>query len=399
MAAPAHPICYQGVARQSAAFRLMKQMGWEEGEGLGKNKQGIKEHVKVRKKDDTLGVGVDKSANKWLFNTTEFDNILKKLKVQGADTEDGESNNKKQELQKEGKDTTALKAARPQGRYKKRERGKLVSGYSEKDLQEILGYQGQSAGGSTVLEVEPVREGSTFSDNSTKAQMEELMFEEWVELSSAPTNQSSEWWGHKSGFVWGGLLGANSKAKRFKLAQQGQSNEATGTKAWNVRTSFCEKDQENLYNLVQGKATTGKQGLGIGDRPRKVAGTQWKGQKVTFDIHEENEDVLASDEDTKDTSNRKMPTNQEKFAVSVQDSEKAGSSRFKWKKACRKLLKEAPGQSMKIKHLKKQVQAQCKSFLSECSSHHDATLSLKQKLECSSKFLVEGNMVSLCDTR
>lgn len=29
--------------------------GWEEGDGLGKDKQGIKEHVKVKKKDDTTG--------------------------------------------------------------------------------------------------------------------------------------------------------------------------------------------------------------------------------------------------------------------------------------------------------------------------------------------------------
>jgi Pin2-interacting protein X1 len=33
----------------------MKQMGWEEGEGLGKDKQGIKGHVRVKNKQDTLG--------------------------------------------------------------------------------------------------------------------------------------------------------------------------------------------------------------------------------------------------------------------------------------------------------------------------------------------------------
>ncbi|XP_022017119.1 uncharacterized protein LOC110916745 isoform X2 [Helianthus annuus] len=39
-------------ARKSAVFRLMKQMGWEEGEGLGKEKQGIKGHVRVSNKQD-----------------------------------------------------------------------------------------------------------------------------------------------------------------------------------------------------------------------------------------------------------------------------------------------------------------------------------------------------------
>ena len=55
MVAPESPICYVGVARQSAIFRLMKQMGWEEGEGLGKDKQGIKGYVRVQNKQDTVG--------------------------------------------------------------------------------------------------------------------------------------------------------------------------------------------------------------------------------------------------------------------------------------------------------------------------------------------------------
>lgn len=33
----------------------MLVQGWEEGEGLGKEKQGIKGYVKVKNKQDTLG--------------------------------------------------------------------------------------------------------------------------------------------------------------------------------------------------------------------------------------------------------------------------------------------------------------------------------------------------------
>lgn len=58
----------------------MKQMGWEEGEGLGKDKQGIKGHVRVTNKQDTTGIGLEKP-NQWAFDTTQFDNILKRLKV------------------------------------------------------------------------------------------------------------------------------------------------------------------------------------------------------------------------------------------------------------------------------------------------------------------------------
>ncbi|KAL3499298.1 hypothetical protein ACH5RR_038391 [Cinchona calisaya] len=81
MSAPEAQVNYVGVARTSAAFRRMKQMGWEEGEGLGKEKQGIKGYIRVTNKQDTAGIGTEKP-NSWAFDTTQFDNILKKLKVQ-----------------------------------------------------------------------------------------------------------------------------------------------------------------------------------------------------------------------------------------------------------------------------------------------------------------------------
>ncbi|KAL0312546.1 UNVERIFIED_CONTAM: G-patch domain-containing protein 1 [Sesamum radiatum] len=128
MAAPEVPLRYVGIDRSSAAFRLMKQMGWEEGEGLGKEKQGI---------------GTEKP-NAWAFDTTQFDSILKKLKVQAVEInkdEDDEKDEKKAASKpspaKENQDA-AVKFTRPQGRYKKREKGKLVHAYSSQDLEGIL---------------------------------------------------------------------------------------------------------------------------------------------------------------------------------------------------------------------------------------------------------------------
>lgn len=36
--------------------RLMRSMGWEAGQGLGKEGTGIKEAIQVKKKEDTVGV-------------------------------------------------------------------------------------------------------------------------------------------------------------------------------------------------------------------------------------------------------------------------------------------------------------------------------------------------------
>lgn len=52
-----------------------------------------------------------------------------------------------------------------------------------------------------------------------------------------------QWWGHKHGFISGGFLGAQSSSKSSK------SRPAANTS--DERTAFAEKDQENLYNLVQ----------------------------------------------------------------------------------------------------------------------------------------------------
>ncbi|PNW88998.1 hypothetical protein CHLRE_01g054000v5 [Chlamydomonas reinhardtii] len=43
--------------------RLMEQMGWQKGQGLGKDKSGMKEAIEVKEKKDVLGVGADASWN------------------------------------------------------------------------------------------------------------------------------------------------------------------------------------------------------------------------------------------------------------------------------------------------------------------------------------------------
>jgi Pin2-interacting protein X1 len=60
MEAPAQR--YQGVQKESAGYKLLASMGWKEGEGLGASKQGIKEHIRVKKKFENWGVGAVSAA-------------------------------------------------------------------------------------------------------------------------------------------------------------------------------------------------------------------------------------------------------------------------------------------------------------------------------------------------
>ncbi|PKA60154.1 hypothetical protein AXF42_Ash009838 [Apostasia shenzhenica] len=367
MASPEAPLCYSGVARQSAAFRLMKQMGWEEGEGLGKEKQGIKRHVGVKNKQDTKGIGLDKACDNWVFDTSQFDNILKRLKVQVTQPDDkGEVPETIDEQAGKDKDLAAfvtnMKASRPQGRYKKGERGKAVNAYSAKDLQGILvnRYE-QNTKVDHVSNVEP--ELTEFSDSDMSKQ-----------FGSKVEEKLDQWWGQKYGFVSGGFLGARSYST--KSSQNEESQYIVSAE----RNAFAEEDQENLYKLVQDKATSGKQGLGNKNKPKKVAGSYWKGTKTSFgDNSEECSDDFGGS------------TVQKKIDLEVKVNT---AGRPKLKKLCKKLLQQAPCHSLKLKKLKVLLEAHSESVFSNYSSK-EALSYLKQKLEGSNSFHVEGRRVNL----
>ncbi|KAF7828224.1 PIN2/TERF1-interacting telomerase inhibitor 1-like [Senna tora] len=368
MAAPESPVCYVGVARQSAAFRLMKQMGWEEGEGLGKEKQGIKGYVRVQNKQDTAGIGVDKP-NNWAFDTTQFDSILKRLKVQAVQSNDTGVEKKTTKVETETSVVgdhldTVSKATRPQGRYKRRERGKLVSQYSLKDLEGILVKKGE------LTECNDNSDGDLVLLKTHDCQDFEVEESKYPEIPP-------DWWGYKHGFVSGGLLGAESKRKKSRTSEN--------TKSTTERTAFHEEDQENLYKLVQDKSTTGKQGLGIKDRPKKVAGCYFEGKKTSFDD--------SDDEDSADIGS------EEKQSSEMIKEEKTDDSRVNLKKLCKKILRRVSGESLKLKQLKALIDEHSSSVFSEFSSTRDAVAYLKQKLEGSQKFCIDGRRVKLASKR
>lgn len=336
-------------------------MGWEEGEGLGKNKQGIKGYVRVQNKQDTAGIGTEKP-NEWAFDTAQFDNILKRLKVQTAETNNDEVKEKK-EVQNDtaartsnGEQETVAKVTRPQGRYKKRERGKLVHAYSSQDLEGIL--------------VKKTKTSQTNDDQKVPDTAETIIVTD--DACHEDQGVPPEWWGYKNGFVSGGFLGSQARKKKSSSNKMRDFSE---------RTAFHEDDQETLYNLVQNTATTGKQGLGIKDRPKKVAGCYFEGKKTSFE-----------DSDDEDSSESNPPVKEEYEEIS--DPVKDDEPKLKLKKLCKRLLKQAPGNSLKLKQLKVLIDEQSSDFFCN-STKKEALAFLKCKLEGSGKFSVEGKRVCL----
>ncbi|KAH7692752.1 Pin2-interacting protein X1 protein [Dioscorea alata] len=371
MASPEAPQCYAGVARQSAAFRLMKQMGWEEGEGLGKEKQGIRGHVRVKNKQDTKGIGVDNPANNWVLDTSQFDNILKRLKVQVADPDEKEfveTENVKEDPEIIAvKESSAAKVTRPQGRYKRREIGKSVNSYSAKDLQGILGNK-----------VEEELQSECDADDETTL----------IEISAAyachedgiKDNEASDQWWCKYGFVSGGFLGVQTRKKKSNKPKESEGL------AFDKRGAFDEDDQERLYKLVQDKATTGKQGLGISTQPKKIAGSHWKGKKTSFDDSDGEQSEISTDSGA---SLKRKRNESSVVEVNVEPKPKL-------KRLCKHLLLQVPTQSLRLKQLIVLIEEHSSSIFSAFSSKRDSLSYLKQKLEGSKNFNVEGKRVSLC---
>ncbi|KAL9246686.1 hypothetical protein vseg_020189 [Gypsophila vaccaria] len=368
MAAPEAPLRYVGIDRQSAAFKLMKQMGWEEGEGIGKDKQGIKGYIRVQNKQDSAGIGVEKK-NVWAFDTAQFDSILKKLKVQSVDPtpEEDKKDDVYQITAVEAlEEQKPKKVTRPQGRYAKRERGKMAKGYSAKDLEGILVKKSE----------EP-----SFPSEDEESLMElcdHLFDSKGLENVEYPP----EWWGFKYGFVAGGFLGAKSKKRKAEAAEAQSSS--------NKKIGFLEQDQENIYHRVQEIATTGKQGLGIKDGSIKVAGGRFKGKKTI---------IADSDDDDDDDDDEEEVDDDEKVVDETRERDSNEEPKVKLKKLCQRLLREAPSKTLKLRHLKVQIDQHSTSVFVSFASKEDALSFLRQKLEGSSKFCIKGKEVSLSKKR
>ncbi|CAK9234025.1 unnamed protein product [Sphagnum troendelagicum] len=367
-----HPVMFQGVAKDSPAFRLMTQMGWEEGKGLGKDKQGIKSHIRVRKPRE------EKSG--WLFIMLTFPQPPN-FSVKSADCDSllllisvpkEESDETSDDEVPEVNEVKVKKVSRPQGRYKRREGGKLVRGYSETDLKAIL------------LQEEKV------NTPPSRIQVRE-------EINPAHEALAVDWWGTNFNFVRGGRLGSTLHKPNAAVGKPSEEDKALS----NSRTEFCEQDQENLYKLVQDKATTGKKGLGTGDRTQKVGGAHFKGQKKVFGDDDDDGSDGSKPEKEPGTGNGcskdllkedDKPKKRKRDRGGGNEGTVQEGSKIKLKELISQILTQAPEQRMSVKRLQKRVIATTGLF---SNATEDQVDSFKDKLLKSSRFVVEGKKVSL----
>ena len=60
-------------ASQSFAKRQLEKMGWREGTGLGKRRDGMQRHVAIKQREDEMGLGREKEKASIMREMDHFD--------------------------------------------------------------------------------------------------------------------------------------------------------------------------------------------------------------------------------------------------------------------------------------------------------------------------------------
>lgn len=100
-----------------------------------------------------------------------------------------------------------------------------------------------------------------------------------------------------------------------------------------------------VCDLLQDKATSGKQGLGIKGLPMKIAGHRWKGNKTSFGDSDE-DSPAQSDEysEIEEDDNEEQPATTVESIDTQKNTDKVlhadVKSKTKVKKLCKRILRE-----------------------------------------------------------
>lgn len=129
--------------------KMLEQMGWSKGKGLGKTLAGITEHIRPSVQNDSRGLGFEGNADEWTSHLDDFNDLLAKLH---QDQEGGSAASVRPKKQLTSLEQSSKKS-RARVHYHKFTRGKDLSRASSQDLACILGGRAESAASQPVTPV------------------------------------------------------------------------------------------------------------------------------------------------------------------------------------------------------------------------------------------------------
>ncbi|XP_054875914.1 PIN2/TERF1-interacting telomerase inhibitor 1 [Poeciliopsis prolifica] len=122
--------------------KMLEQMGWSKGKGLGRSEQGSTDHIKVKVKNNKHGLGTNAShEDNWIAHQDEFNELLAQLNDHhGQNTSNEVPPDEMKSFSLEEKSKTSKKRVH----YTKFTKGKDLSSRSETDLNCIFGKRTKS---------------------------------------------------------------------------------------------------------------------------------------------------------------------------------------------------------------------------------------------------------------
>lgn len=128
-------------SKNSFGYKFLKQLGWNDGEGVGKEK-GIVSHLHIPKKVDMLGIGAEDASSSWLENVQSFSSVLDKLNKKENDSPSPSPSPSPSDL-----NVTPI----PRISHKKRMKNHNPNNYTSEDIDLLFGRPCISSSPSPVL--------------------------------------------------------------------------------------------------------------------------------------------------------------------------------------------------------------------------------------------------------
>ncbi|KAI9259032.1 hypothetical protein BY458DRAFT_588525 [Sporodiniella umbellata] len=106
-------------------FKMLQKMGWSPGKGLGIKEDGKQDHIKIKLKDNTLGVGATKkNIDNWLGNTDAFSRLLADLNSQPVSEASSCAQSEAEEEEEAKKEKKAKKSKKEKKKKEEKKEGK-----------------------------------------------------------------------------------------------------------------------------------------------------------------------------------------------------------------------------------------------------------------------------------
>jgi hypothetical protein len=173
------------------------------------------------------------------------------------------------------------------------------------------------------------------------------------------------------------------------------------------RAAFDEDEQARIYTAAQAGKTQGKTGLGQSTGTLKVGGVKWEGNKTTFGedggLGEPAAKKVATPEQggaaaKKTKKKAKLAAAGAAAAAAAAEAaageEPSWAGGIKWKKLLSRALLAAPAGQLKLKALHAEV-LRAVAVRVEGASGREVRALVATRLQASSRFVVEGKLVTL----